>query len=30
VRLSAKPALPSARQKALDKEADTRQNLGFR
>jgi hypothetical protein len=30
VRLSAKPSLPSAREKALGKAADTRQSLGFR
>jgi hypothetical protein len=30
VRLSAKPSLPSAREKALGKAAGTRQRLGFR
>jgi hypothetical protein len=30
VRHSAKLSLPSARQKALGKEANTRQSLGFR
>jgi hypothetical protein len=29
VRHSAKPSLPSARQKALGKEYNTRQSLGF-